>query len=512
MDRTKTLMFIFLFGILSINSMRRPKISPEARKLGAKRNNGGSVDTVNGSCDSNLLQSFGFFGRDTPRPTSLITCPRVINSCWTVQDQIIAYNNWVGKNEVGNLNVKFNNYTATIEEFFEVAENVTHAAQEVINYMEYLDNNECKMMARRVLSYQIDDVMEALLDEFESTFEFYEDSYEGLYCALADAHQQTFFNPSSKKVTISEKFCRSIITGSLTSLLYFKVHIPKYINLLSTFVTTCDEKGNFKPKSIPSPYYDFVDPSVEKQLRSCFKGRNTQTWLSSCQSVCQKWGVGKVDPFYMPDWNQLNKTIHYLQDELEDWDIDWEHEDHDHRVLEEKRNTKKVHRERRQERKLQNINVPAGVNLTGFNISNMTNLSSVQLNLYYLKFLDKSEQVPLKLSTLPLNPNAPSVFVSQNTQLSPALADYSVEIAFNGIDFYEISQFSVLEEDAIEILLGPEVQVPTPDAAASPPPTATNEIHADGAGQRKLSQHRKLSGSSIIQMFTIALLALLTKF
>ena len=317
---------------------------------------------------------------------------------------------------------------------------------------------------------------------------------------------------SSKKVTVSEKFCRSVITGSLTSLLYFKVHIPKYINLLSTFVTTCDEKGSFKPKSIPAPYFDFVDPSVEKQLRSCFKGRNTDTWLSSCQSVCQKWGVGKLDPFYMPDWNQLNKTIHYIQDELEDWDIEWDHEEHDHRVLEEQRNPKKVHRERRKERRLQNSQVNSGPILNNFNASNLTNLSAVEVNLYYLQFLDKSEKVPLQLDKLPLNPNAPNVFVSQDTKQSPSMADYSVEIAFNGIDFYEISQFTVLEEDVVEILLGPDVPIPESSHDPHANNGNINEIHADGAGQRKLSQERELKGSSIIQMFTIALLALLTKF
>lgn len=523
MNRTKTALFILLLSLVLNAKIKKQHKSTPSRSLQRIRPRA-SLDTTNGSCDPALLQSFGLYGRENPRPTHLKLCPRVINSCCTRKDQVVLFNNWVNKNEANNLRAKFINYTNTIGEFFEVAKNVTIAAKQVIDYTDLLDPGECKSMARRVLSYQIDDVMEALLMEFKETFDFYRETFEGMACSLCDAHLQVFINSMTKKVIISEKFCRSIIANSLTSIRYFKVHLPIYINLLSTFASTCNEKGTFTPAQGSSPAVEFVDPTIEKQLDSCFKGRNTDNWLSSCQSICQKWGVGKSDTFYLPDWGLFNQTIYYLKNELLDWNIVWQTEELESRILSEKKTPKKLHHptndnshthENFQDRDLQvqttNTTNTTNQSNTSQILRDSARLSLFAMNSAYLANLDRLEDQPLNLTSLPLNPNSPVVFVSQDNT-SPSFAEYSVDVSNQGIDFLEVARYTEMDEETLLKLLGP-LDVFKPVQFLSPNLTQpAAEPIATGLGQRKLKKQRKLKTASLVQTFVLVLLALLNKY
>ena len=134
-------------------------------------------------------------------------------------------------------------------------------------------------MARRIVSYQVADLSQAILETFEKTYEFLKDSYQGFYCAVCDGSMQKFFDFAAKKITISESFCRTIISNSLNTISYLRVRIPKLVNLLSVFVTNCDRKGKFFKKEVGEPVYMDADMSNEKMIGQCMKYRNLQNWL-----------------------------------------------------------------------------------------------------------------------------------------------------------------------------------------------------------------------------------------
>lgn len=476
----------------------------QERELQSNKPSGSKVSS--GVCNGKLLQSFNMFGRNSSMVTSLSVCPLVYNSCCTSADQVAIFDNWVTDNEKSSLDAKFGNYTDIFDKFLHQAKKVTHFAAGVLTYMDKLDTNECKIMARRILSYQIDDLETALNEMLENTYNFMTQSYKGIYCAMCDANQQVFIDSQSKKITISQSFCRSIIVNSLSTLMYLRVHMPNYINLLVTFVGNCDAAGKFVFETISSPIFKTVDITNEKTLNACFKGRNTNVWLSNCQNICQKWGVGKIPEFFMPDLEQIKyaqkfmvENLVYFQEAEEDRD--------EGRILREKdkKQTKKItlkiqkkthgkkyvakmlknrslisqkktniakkskpHFERRvqvsnkpesnkRERRLQNTNKNsnqnASVMINGYPV-NVTNFTSNGTNLTAMAIVHAAESVDAK-GRLGLEANGLSsiVYQSQNTSISPSLSSYVVEVSSNGTDLYHIGFYSLITLEAVGDLM-----------------------------------------------------------
>ena len=96
---------------------------------------------------------------------------------------------------------------------------------------------------------------------------FFYDTYKGFYCTICDAGSHKYFNLDKNEVVFSEKFCRDIIENTLTSLLFFHVHINKYANLVSKFLLSCDKKGDYQPNvKIPLDVIFLGDEIVEKNL------------------------------------------------------------------------------------------------------------------------------------------------------------------------------------------------------------------------------------------------------
>lgn len=432
------------------------------------------------TCNKSLLQSLNMFGRDTSTMTSLVFCPKVRNSCCTVNDQIAIYDNWITEKELANLDVKFANYTDVISKFFEVASQVTVAAGQVLEYMNQMNNNECKMMARRIVTYQIDDLREVLGDLFANTFNFYKQAYKGLYCGVCEAENQQFLDANSKKIKVSESFCRSIIANSLNTMTYYKVHLPKYINLLSTFMATCSAKGRFIQDTVPDEVFVDVDQTTEANLAGCFRTRNLPIWLNNCQKICQKWNPGKLTNLFLPSFNQLIPTIQYLSDRLSNLTVV---DSPNSRILKEQNEHKIKHIKIRRLTNYQNhVNLtnalanstmnPSSINYTNplifqalngtfpnetdergypLNITNFTDLGSNLTAVAYVDFIEGL--FGLKQRIADIDPEDMTVYRSQNTTTSTGLDEYTIEVNTDGIDFYKSSQYSLIDKTLIQDLI-----------------------------------------------------------
>lgn len=71
-------------------------------------------------------------------------------------------------------------------------------------------------------------------------------SYKGFYCSICNYNMQEFFDVKKRTVQYSEKFCRDLVTGSLSTLLFYYNDIVKYNNLVSKFLLSCDKNGEFE--------------------------------------------------------------------------------------------------------------------------------------------------------------------------------------------------------------------------------------------------------------------------
>lgn len=510
-------MRVIIFLALCLLGMGLDARRTSSRKLQKNGGEGGPTRAV-GSCDSNLLRSFNLYGRSVARPSALDICPNVYHSCCTLADQVAIYDNWMVDNEEASLEGRFANFTKTIDTFFKQAEEGTTQAASLLDFMGKVKNNECKLMARRIVSYQIGDLKKALLATFEEANDYFVQTHKGIYCSLCNADSHVYFNTQAKVLQVSEEFCRSLVSNSLTSLMYLRIHLPKYVNLLTTFMGSCNEKGQFKKRIIPMGVVQPVDVTNEKLLTSCFKGRNTATWLTSCQSICQKWTPGKISPFFTPDMPQMSAAINYIVDVLSK---SAEVTPTTQRVLSEKPNksTKRI----RMNRKLQqtsspNTNINTGIDLgssSNKNEKDTTNMTIVRfeaaLDEYgnpkdYLNFtnngtntsalsylISKEMKAGKSRSGLPLNLTSSVVYLSQNTTNVTSFSEWTVVVNTKGANFFESAQYSRINLEMIEGLYDPGIQ----GTAALPPKT------------RKLKQKkaRKLANATILTSLLVTVLA-----
>lgn len=89
-------------------------------------------------------------------------------------------------------------------------------------------------------------------------------------------------------IQYSEKFCRDIITSSLSTLLFFYEDILKYTNLVSKFLLSCDKNGEFEADiPIPENVIFVKDDLIVHNLEDCRKNRNSASWIVHCAPVCE---------------------------------------------------------------------------------------------------------------------------------------------------------------------------------------------------------------------------------
>lgn len=269
-----------------------------------------------GSCKPELLKAFGLSGLATPIKVTIDMCPSITDSCCSLADQKVIFKNWDTNQEGANLDKKFANYTETLNQFFEVASRVSKLANDLVSPVSISKPNECGLMARRILTYQIEDSSAVLNDMFARSYSFMATSHKGIYCAMCNAKNGDYFNVQGLKATVSERFCRDMLTTSLPSALYLNSHFPKYINLLGLFVSSCDAKGQFKKESPPPAVVASLDNSLEKKLKDCFEQRNDAGWATACVPVCESFQIGTVAPIFQPKLELYQAVISYLNKRL----------------------------------------------------------------------------------------------------------------------------------------------------------------------------------------------------
>jgi hypothetical protein len=249
-------------------------------------------------------------------------CPHITSSCCTPKDQEIIFQNWITNLEEAGLKQKIANYTTALNGFFEIAANVTQKANAVLDVFSSSINNECSLMARRILTYQIEDSSTELNDMFNRTYNFLATAHKGAYCALCNAKLGEFWQTSQKKTVISERFCRDLLVTGLPTALYLNSHLPRYISLLVLFMTNCDKRGQFTKKSAPANLIPSIDATLEGNLKGCFTGKNGADWATPCVPVCEAYQIGSIPKMFTPDLKVYNETKVYLTAQLAEFDFD----------------------------------------------------------------------------------------------------------------------------------------------------------------------------------------------
>ena len=65
-------------------------------------------------------------------------------------------------------------------------EEIQNMASKTIQVLEYKKIANCKVMAERILNFDINGVKEALIDNTKKMADFLYDSYKGFYCSICN--------------------------------------------------------------------------------------------------------------------------------------------------------------------------------------------------------------------------------------------------------------------------------------------------------------------------------------
>ena len=315
-----TLKFCLMAFILITNSMSNTSSNNPKQTRGLLNNNSQNTfgnEEITASCNRELLESLGFEGHDKPRKEALEMCPSVGLSCCKSVDQLNIYSNWIQNNEEKNLKNIISNHQNVYAKLLDLSMEAYKRAKQTADLLKKKQTSNCKVLARRVMHFQIKEIAPKLKDAHVQMEEFLFNSHKSFYCAICDANLNPFINVTKQSVILSEKYCRDITTNTLHVLLYFRAHFTKFLNLVSRFVTSCNVKGVYKEnRTIIYPKFH-IGKKVYENLINCKKYRNDENWLEFCMPLCNKFNLFRYDNYFAPNIKKFNKYNRFLTKRLQ---------------------------------------------------------------------------------------------------------------------------------------------------------------------------------------------------
>lgn len=253
------------------------------------------------TCHQDLLISYGLTGYDSPKDETLKMCNFVRKSCCRPEDQLVMHSNWVTSREAKNLEERFRYHKEVYNDLVEVLVKVGKIAKRVQEKQKDRRISNCKILAKRILHFRVEDIREKVIQAVETMQDFFVQTYAGFYCSLCDAKTHKSIKVDALKVNFAPKFCRDITVNTLPVLLYFHVHFLKLMNLASRFLTTCDHKGIFTEKSVDENLTFDINITRKDLLEECKEHRNDGNWLEYCFKVCEEFNMVKFAKFFEPN-------------------------------------------------------------------------------------------------------------------------------------------------------------------------------------------------------------------
>lgn len=245
---------------------------------------------------------------------SLEMCPTIEYTCCPKEDQLSMYTNWIHNNEAKTVEVRYKNLNIIYSNLLVSLAKVTRIAEKTKKRLMLKRVANCKILAERVLAYQIEKISSKIRENLNNMEKFFVDTYQGFYCAICDHENHQYFNFDKKEITYSEKFCRDIVQNTLPTLLFFHVEVVKYFNLVSKFLTACDYKGDYKLDSEVKKDFLFTSmPDTKHTLSECRNYRNHKSWFVYCKDICEKFRISEFEDFFEPNIDKIEDYTEYLE-------------------------------------------------------------------------------------------------------------------------------------------------------------------------------------------------------
>lgn len=268
--------------------------------------------TSNQGCNRDLLQTFSMTGTDIPLIDKIEMCPQITRTCCLKQDQQILFTNFIHGGELQLVKDHYGKVTGVYYSLIEKLEEAYRFAKMVKdNIVKKISN--CKLLADRILNYEVVQVREQIRQNLNKLQEFFETSYSGFYCTICNFDNHKYFDTTTQTVFFSEKFCRDIVENTLHTLLLFHVDIVKHANLVTKFVSACDFTGAYNLDAIfPSNNtFSIVNDNMQN-LQACRDNRNKREWFSYCKDICTNFNIDSFSDYFQPNLRLITAYTSYL--------------------------------------------------------------------------------------------------------------------------------------------------------------------------------------------------------
>ncbi len=269
-------------------------------------------------CDQLLLNAYGLTGNPVPKLMLVEMCPGIQLSCCTKEDQLKFYGRWIEQKEQARVGAHYMRTMKIYELAMKLFRSSTKLAKKIEKFKRLQKVGNCKLMAERLISYEVPDYMAEILVEFKSKMQaFFNQTYSGFYCSLCNAENHPFINNLTKKIIFSQTFCRNIIENTLPSQLYFHLHLVKISNLVGQFLASCSFRGKFNRTAVPPKNTRMSLPAeTEKHLVNCKTYRNDKNWFRYCKPICEKFAFVKYPKWFDGQIKALTKLIKFGKSRL----------------------------------------------------------------------------------------------------------------------------------------------------------------------------------------------------
>lgn len=251
-------------------------------------------------CVPGLGNAYGLNGLVTPingsRP-GWTFCPMINSTCCSKEDADSAFSSAMGG--LKRLKQHFTVYSKIIDDLLEAFTVARKIASRVNGRLATIKFSNCKVLASKIVLYDIDKVGPQILESIDATYKFMLFSYKGFYCEICNADKNKFIFDADGFVIIHKRQCRENVVGAVKAMYYLRVLLLNFSNLVVKFMNNCDAKGTFFDDVLMSQLVLTQAPD-DRLVERCWAERNSPKWLEECKDFCDKFNFVNLNSFFKP--------------------------------------------------------------------------------------------------------------------------------------------------------------------------------------------------------------------
>ena len=265
-------------------------------------------------CNTELVRSYGFQGRVKPSLRPLEMCPTVRRNCCRSKDQLSMYASWIYGGQERLIKDRFNHLERIYMKFMNIANKVRIRAEEMMRKNELQEISNCNILAKRIVSFEVDELVKKVRSNLESMKNFFLTSFKGFYCAVCNFDNHKFFDLEEKILKVDDNFCYWTISHSLRVLQFFYNDVGPYSNIMSQFMMSCSNMGEYRFEITIPPVMLFTpNEEVRDNLIRCGDYIETNKWLPHCKFICDKFSVVGLSGFFEPNIKKMENYGKWLE-------------------------------------------------------------------------------------------------------------------------------------------------------------------------------------------------------